>query len=244
MAGSLISSSKYHKTKNKRVFSLVEGFFLFVHYSIYMATRIQLRHDTASNWQSHNPILLSGEIGIETDSNYFKIGNGISNWNSLSYFSTPQQPVEGLFSKKQVQVNQDFQIDSNWYNVNNLSFEVEANKNYRIQSFIKMSYNYYSGFSSFLTIGFNTPEASSGIIYSTVISESFIRGSYFVSSNTGNALSISSYTQNEYLYLYVDGIIWAVNDGIAEMKFNQSRIFPSDLMSTIIQGSYLLYKEE
>ena len=47
--------------------------------------QIQLRNDTSSNWTSANPVLLSGEIGIETNTNKYKIGNGSTAWNSLSY---------------------------------------------------------------------------------------------------------------------------------------------------------------
>jgi hypothetical protein len=47
------------------------------------------RKDTAANWTSANPILLSGEIGYETDTKKFKIGNGSSNWNSLAYLPIP-----------------------------------------------------------------------------------------------------------------------------------------------------------
>ena len=50
-----------------------------------MADRIQLRRDTAANWTSVNPILTQGELGVETDTNKFKVGNGTSNWVSLSY---------------------------------------------------------------------------------------------------------------------------------------------------------------
>ena len=57
-----------------------------------MAVRILLRRDTASNWVLNNPILLSGEIGIESDTNKFKIGNG-SRWNSItSYAFKPGEP--------------------------------------------------------------------------------------------------------------------------------------------------------
>jgi len=52
-----------------------------------MATIIQLRRDTASNWSSNNPVLASGEAGIETDTNRAKIGNGVDSWNDLPYFS-------------------------------------------------------------------------------------------------------------------------------------------------------------
>ena len=48
-------------------------------------TRIQLRHDTAANWTSVNPVLLDGEVGIETDTRKQKIGDGSTAWNSLPY---------------------------------------------------------------------------------------------------------------------------------------------------------------
>lgn len=50
-----------------------------------LQTKIALRNDTAAKWESVNPILLSGEIGIETDTNLFKIGDGSSSWNDLQY---------------------------------------------------------------------------------------------------------------------------------------------------------------
>lgn len=48
-------------------------------------TRIQLRHDTAANWASVNPVLLEGEVGIETDTLKQKVGDGSTAWNSLAY---------------------------------------------------------------------------------------------------------------------------------------------------------------
>lgn len=48
-------------------------------------TKIQLRHDTSTRWQGANPILAPGEIGVETDTQKIKVGNGINNYNSLSY---------------------------------------------------------------------------------------------------------------------------------------------------------------
>lgn len=50
-----------------------------------MPIRVQLRNDSSTNWTAKNPILLSGEIGIESDSRYYKIGDGATRWNSLSY---------------------------------------------------------------------------------------------------------------------------------------------------------------
>jgi hypothetical protein len=47
------------------------------------------RKDTAANWTAANPILLSGEIGYETDTKKFKIGDGTTNWNTLAYLPIP-----------------------------------------------------------------------------------------------------------------------------------------------------------
>ena len=56
-----------------------------------MATRMQQRRGTAAQWISTNsgngPILNAGEIGYETDTNKFKIGDGTNHWINLSYFS-------------------------------------------------------------------------------------------------------------------------------------------------------------
>lgn len=58
-----------------------------------MALKIQLRRDIAANWTANNPLLLNGEIGIETDTLKFKIGNGTQRWNSLSsYGLKPGEP--------------------------------------------------------------------------------------------------------------------------------------------------------
>jgi hypothetical protein len=51
-----------------------------------MATKIQVRRDTAANWTSVNPTLFAGEIGFETNTGKFKIGNGSSTWSALDYF--------------------------------------------------------------------------------------------------------------------------------------------------------------
>lgn len=47
--------------------------------------KIKLRRDTASRWTSANPVLLEGEVGIETDTLKAKVGDGSTAWNSLVY---------------------------------------------------------------------------------------------------------------------------------------------------------------
>jgi hypothetical protein len=50
-----------------------------------MAVQIQLRRGTASAWTAANPLLADGEMGLESDTDQFKIGDGVTYWNSLAY---------------------------------------------------------------------------------------------------------------------------------------------------------------
>jgi hypothetical protein len=52
-----------------------------------VVTQIQIRRGTAAQWTSTNPILSSGELGAETDTNKIKCGNGSTAWNSLPYIA-------------------------------------------------------------------------------------------------------------------------------------------------------------
>lgn len=53
-------------------------------------TKIIQRHDTAANWTSVNPVLAVGEMGVETDTNKFKFGDGVTAWSGLTYASGVQ----------------------------------------------------------------------------------------------------------------------------------------------------------
>jgi len=61
-----------------------------------MPKRIQFRRDTAANWALHNPRLLTGEIGLETDTQKFKIGDGILDWEDLPYYLSLAAQVDAL----------------------------------------------------------------------------------------------------------------------------------------------------
>ena len=66
-----------------------------------MATRMQQRRGTAAQWISTNagagPVLNAGEMGWESDTNKFKIGDGVNNWTSLDYFSDINSTVNPAF---------------------------------------------------------------------------------------------------------------------------------------------------
>ena len=60
-----------------------------------MATRMQQRRGTAAQWTSANPTLAAGEIGYETDTGKFKIGNGSSLWSALNYYVDANAILDG-----------------------------------------------------------------------------------------------------------------------------------------------------
>jgi hypothetical protein len=66
-----------------------------------MATRMQQRRGTAAQWISTNsgngPILNPGEIGYESDTNKFKIGDGTNHWINLDYFIDASSTVNPAF---------------------------------------------------------------------------------------------------------------------------------------------------
>ena len=55
--------------------------------NITLDVKIQIRNDTKNNWTTQNPVLLKGEMGVETDTRKFKFGDGVSDWKTLEYAS-------------------------------------------------------------------------------------------------------------------------------------------------------------
>lgn len=55
-----------------------------------MPNIVKLRRGTATQWAANNPVLASGEVGVELSVSgspqALKIGNGTSTWNALPYF--------------------------------------------------------------------------------------------------------------------------------------------------------------
>jgi hypothetical protein len=60
----------------------------------------QQRIDTAANWVTKNPVLLVGELGIESDTGKIKAGNGVAVWNSLAYIGITTEYLEANYVKK------------------------------------------------------------------------------------------------------------------------------------------------
>jgi hypothetical protein len=47
--------------------------------------QLQFRRGTAVEWSNANTVLAAGELGLETTTSQFKIGDGATAWNSLAY---------------------------------------------------------------------------------------------------------------------------------------------------------------
>lgn len=81
--------------------------------------RIKNRNDTFANWTSKNPVLLAGELAIESDTNRAKAGNGTAHYNTLPY---PQlgdgdffeiDTDGGLMPAENPTVSLTFELDNN-----------------------------------------------------------------------------------------------------------------------------------
>ena len=67
-----------------------------------MAVQIQFRRDTAAAWTAANPVLATGELGLETDTTLYKIGNGSTAWNSLAYGTIAGVPTNNSITSAMI----------------------------------------------------------------------------------------------------------------------------------------------
>jgi hypothetical protein len=75
-----------------------------------MTTRIKLRHDTAANWTSANPVLALGEAGYDTTNNALRIGDGVTNWGNLVAIAGAAASTSGNIL---LSANEEYQLTLN-----------------------------------------------------------------------------------------------------------------------------------
>lgn len=63
----------------------------------------QQRYDTSVNWTSNDPVLQSGVLGIESDTDRPKVGDGVTAWSGLTY---ADDPVNIFNKSKTVKIDQ------------------------------------------------------------------------------------------------------------------------------------------
>jgi hypothetical protein len=70
--------------------------------------RIRNMVDTTANWNATNPILLSGEIGVEITPDKrtkFKIGDGVTAWNLLDYMVLTPEEIAAIKTEMLTEIN-------------------------------------------------------------------------------------------------------------------------------------------
>lgn len=74
-----------------------------------MGVRIQVRHGTAAEWATANPVLADGEAGFVKDTNTIKFGDGVTVWTDLPSFTVNKakdaDKLDGLDSTEFLRVN-------------------------------------------------------------------------------------------------------------------------------------------
>jgi hypothetical protein len=68
-----------------------------------IGTRMQQRRATAAVWNTSDYILAPGELGVTTDTNIIKIGDGVNTWSNLdNVFDTEYLPILGTAANSEL----------------------------------------------------------------------------------------------------------------------------------------------
>lgn len=81
-------------------------------------TRIKHAYKTANEWTQSNPVLLEGELGVESDTKKFKFGDGTSTWTELEYSGFDNTDITELQE----------QVSENTSNITNLESNFQTFK--------------------------------------------------------------------------------------------------------------------
>ena len=73
---------------------------------------ILLRRDREKAWETENPKLGAGEIGLVIDKTYFKVGDGTSHWNDLQKYDFDVQIEQGTGTKEDAVMSQKAVTDA------------------------------------------------------------------------------------------------------------------------------------
>ena len=84
--------------------------------NVTLKTKILLRNDTSAKWNSANPVLGKGEIGIETDTRLFKFGDGTTNWKNLKYADTEHAVLK---EADPTTTDVSYSVGTKWVNTTN-----------------------------------------------------------------------------------------------------------------------------
>ena len=192
--------------------------------------KILLRRDTSTNWSNSNPILANGEQGYETNTGKMKIGDGILNWNSLSYFSTgdtgptgPTGPM-GLSSWSYFVQNGGFTLSDN------STFLGTTNNTNHLHSLEKVSTPCYSSARVYsiptveILFGLEDPLSS---YYEWECKPDQTLNALWSNINGGGSQACGTYTTDTALMVQYDGTnVYFLKDGVIQKTITVPN-FPS-----------------
>jgi hypothetical protein len=178
-----------------------------------MATKIQLRRDTAANWEASNPVLSQGEPGFEIDTGKVKHGDGVTDWRKLAYqgdFSVT--PTDGV-------------NDNQWQIVNvkgykEFDYQTEGNLKIHIPITAEME-----GTVSQVTVNLAGQDLTA------------LRDSYDVGSNI--RVYLNDQRVDTYPVWDIDGTGFTPNEGPGSLGANEYRIKWNGGDLTLVEGEEL-----
>lgn len=104
-----------------------------------MADIIQLRRGNAATWTSVNPVLADGEEGIEQDTRKFKIGDGTTAWNSLSYWGASGGGGSEITNGAKITA---LELNTNWGSLGNYGTVMLSNESTVLSGQVEHDYLY------------------------------------------------------------------------------------------------------
>lgn len=114
-----------------------------------LSVRQKQKYDTSTNWATNNPVLLAGEIGIESDTHKMKAGDGVTAWNSLGYISIPYtetDPTVPSWAKQANKPTYDYSEISNTPTIPTQVTSVNGLSGGTISSDVTVSGNVYANY--------------------------------------------------------------------------------------------------
>ena len=112
--------------------------------------RIQIRRDLAENWekaQSDVAKLLDGEIGIESDTGRFKIGDGDKAWKDLPYWD---RNAGKIILSDDPPTEEDYELGQLWFSTiaNELRILLEDSAGLKVWSVVSIPISNQDAFAS------------------------------------------------------------------------------------------------
>ena len=170
---------------------------------------IQMRTGTASAWTSANPTLAAGELGVESDTNSLRVGNGSNTWATL-----PSTRSVYHYSKSTSTTISGFSSGTGFY-VFGAGLTVPADQAIHFDSVIQLAYKGTASGTTTVNFNFNQQTVPSSLTYSvdsgTVTGTSSLQTWQTPSSfttptyitNYAGSVTTATTSSNNYIYVTI-----------------------------------------